>query len=187
MAGTKTDKTWADEVHAFWFEEVGPKGWFAPSDATDRAIIDRFQSLHQTLAGRPSASFLSDARVALSAVIVLDQFPRNMFRGTADAFATDGYARDIADAAISAGLDSELTVDERVFLYLPFEHSEDLDDQERAVALISALGDDVYTDFAERHRDVIARFGRFPHRNEMLARTSTADERAFLEEKPNGF
>jgi len=111
---------------------------------------------------------------------VLDQFPRNMFRGTAAAFATDAKARQLPDYAVARGFDVGLSVDERLFLYLPFEHSEDMADQERALALISALGNPHYTDFARQHKDVIERFGRFPQRNAALARMSTMEEESFL-------
>jgi uncharacterized protein (DUF924 family) len=112
--------------------------------------------------------------------LVFDQFPRNMFRGTAAAFATDAKARLLADRAIARGFDADLSVDERLFLYLPFEHSENPADQERALALISALGNAQYTDFARAHKEVIDRFARFPQRNNALVRPSTPEEERFL-------
>lgn len=180
-------ETWIDDVLTFWFEELEPADWFKKSDVTDARIRDRFLELHGTLSQLPAASLATSSRQAIAAVIVLDQFPRNLFRGDAKSFASDAQARAIAVAAIDAGLDTELTMDQRVFLYLPFEHSEDMADQDRAVELIGALNNDNYTQYAIAHRDVIARFGRFPHRNEILGRASTPDELAYLAEPGSGF
>lgn len=179
--------TWIDDVLTFWFEELGPADWFTKSDATDARIRDRFLDLHAALAQIPAADLVHSSRQAMAAVIVLDQFPRNLFRGDAKSFASDAQARAIAIAAIDAGFDQGLTMDQRAFLYLPFEHSEDMADQDRAVELISALNNDNYTQYAIAHRDVIARFGRFPHRNEILGRASTPAEQAYLAEPGSGF
>ncbi|MGD9784816.1 MAG: DUF924 family protein [Hyphomicrobiaceae bacterium] len=178
---------WASAVLSFWFDELGPGRWFASSDETDRLVRQRFQTLHGELAAAPLATLLASAETVLAAVIVLDQFPRNMHRGEAAAFATDANARALADAAIARGFDTSLDKHGRLFLYLPFEHSENLPDQERAVALISALGDATLTDYAVRHRDVIMRFGRFPHRNSALGRPSTDEEAAFLTQPGSRF
>jgi uncharacterized protein (DUF924 family) len=113
-------------------------------------------------------------------VLLLDQMPRNIYRGRPEAFAADGAARAVAGRALGRGFDAPLPVERRLFLYLPFEHSEDLADQQRAVALIGGLGDPDWLHWAERHRAVIARFGRFPHRNRILGRPDTAEEAAFL-------
>ena len=187
MSNAQTDLAWADLVHAFWFSELEPKNWFQPSSGVDHQIADRFGALHRALSERSADSLVSLPRVALSGIIVLDQFPRNLFRDSAEAFATDPLALGIAKAAVAAGLDRGLTADERLFMYLPFEHSEDMGDQREAVRLITELGDQNYTDFAEKHRDVIARFGRFPHRNAVLRRVSTPDEEAFMSDKGRGF
>ena len=155
--------------------------------AVDAQIRDRFAPLIDQLAAQPVDEALTSADRALATVIVLDQFPRNVFRGTPRAFATDARALDVAKAAIDRGLDQELPADRRVFLYLPFEHSEALADQERCVELTAALGDEEYARYAVLHRDVIKRFGRFPHRNVMLGRTPTLEEITFLKEPGSSF
>ncbi len=180
MSGGPADSRWVDDVLEFWFEEVGPDRWFRKDERLDQTIRDRFLELYEMLASAAAADALASPERALAAIVILDQFARNMFRGTARAFVTDPPARDIAAAAIAAGLDQALPRDRRVFFYLPFEHSERLADQERAVALISALGDAEQTRYAEAHRAVIARFGRFPHRNAALGRESTPEEIEFL-------
>lgn len=126
----------------------------------------------------PPESFLDDARTALAAVILFDQLPRNMFRGHADQFMTDPLALAIARAAVDRGYDQDMTKDEKAFLYMPFEHSENLADQRRAVALFTALGDDWLLGFARKHHDIIERFGRFPHRNAILGRAPRPAELA---------
>ncbi|MEL7303783.1 MAG: DUF924 family protein [Pseudomonadota bacterium] len=187
MSDAQADLAWADEVHGFWFGELEKQNWFQTSADVDRQVADRFTGLYRTLKTRTPDTFVTLPRVALSGIIVLDQFPRNLFRDSPEAFATDALALGIAKGATDAGLDRGLTVDERLFMYLPFEHSEDMADQNEAVRLVSALGDDVYTDFAEKHRDVVARFGRFPHRNDVLGRQSTPEEKAFLADHGRGF
>lgn len=169
----------ADVLH-FWFQELTPEQWWR-AQTLDRQITSRFLELYHRLRRRVPADWLQSPRGCLAAVLVLDQFPRNMFRGTAAAFATDAKARRLADHAIGQGFDSGLSVDERLFLYLPFEHSENPADQARAISLIEALGNAQYTDFARQHKDVIDRFGRFPQRNAALVRVSTPDEVAFLQ------
>lgn len=175
------------EILAFWFEELTPEAWFKRDDAVDETIRARFAELHERLASGDESLSPRTAREALAAVVVLDQFPRNIYRGTERAFATDAKARAIANDAIAAGLDRALNVNGRLFLYLPFEHSESLTDQERSVALISALGDARLTDYAIAHERIIRRFGRFPHRNAMLGRASTPEELAFLKEANSSF
>lgn len=172
--------SWAADVRLFWLVETRPEDWFKRDADLDRRITERFRDLHDAVAEMPLADLARDAATAVAAVLVLDQFPRNMFRGTPRAFATDALARAVADRAVSTGLDAGLSKHERVFLYLPFEHGESLADQERSVALISSLGDAEYTRYAIAHRDIIARFGRYPHRNAALGRVSTAEEVAFL-------
>ena len=124
----------------------------------------------------PVERFLDDPLTALAAVILFDQFPRNMFRGHADQFATDHLALAIAGAAIEKGFDEQLAPKERAFLYIPFEHSEDLADQKRSMLLFAALGDEDFLPFARKHHDIIERFGRFPHRNAILGRAPSAEE-----------
>jgi uncharacterized protein (DUF924 family) len=178
---------WVDDVLAFWFEELEPADWFKKSDVTDQKIHDRFIKLYANVCRMSAKEHLVSARQALAAVIVLDQFPRNMFRGSPHSFGTDRMAKQIADAAVQAGLDKVLTRDQKVFLYLPFEHSENLADQDRAVELVGALGDESYTKYAIAHRDVIQRFGRFPHRNDVLGRQSTPEETEYLQQPGSGF
>ena len=139
------------------------------------------------VAAAPEDVLLADAKTALAAAIVLDQFSRNMFRGTPGAFANDAKALAIAQKAIAKGFAGALSGDERLFLYLPFEHHENVDAQARSVELISALGDPELTKYAQAHKDIIDRFGRFPHRNAILGRTSTAEEMEFLNGQGSSF
>jgi uncharacterized protein (DUF924 family) len=178
---------WAGDVLRFWFEETKPEQWFKKDAAFDAAVRRRFLALQEVLAADTSEALFADARTALAAVIVLDQMSRNMFRGTARAFASDAQARWIAQGAIARGLDGELTKDQRMFLYLPFEHAEDRKAQERCVALMATLGDPELTKWAQAHKDIIDRFGRFPHRNAALGRVSTPEEIAFLEQPGSSF
>ena len=178
---------WVGEVLGFWFGELGREAWFRKDAAVDAAIHERFLPLYERLAASPARDALASADRALASVLVLDQFPRNMFRNSARAFATDALAREIAGAAVAQGLDTQLDASRRVFLYLPFEHSEDAADQARCVALMSALGDAEYTRFAELHQAVVGHFGRFPHRNAMLGRASTPEEVVFLKEPGSAF
>ena len=171
----------------FWFKETRPKQWFEKDEAFDAAVRRRFLALHEALATQPIAALLTDARTALAAIIVFDQMPRNMFRGSPRAFATDAKALDVAVAAIANGFDTGLTKDERLFCYLPFVHAEDREMQARCVALMSGLGDPDLTKRAEAHKAVIDRFGRFPHRNAILGRASTPDEIEFLKEPGSSF
>ncbi|MGQ0457414.1 MAG: DUF924 family protein [Hyphomicrobium sp.] len=178
---------WPHGVLEFWFRELSRADWFRKVEATDAAIAARFRDLYETLAHGAVDDALTGPDPALAAILVLDQFPRNMFRGTPRAFATDAMAREIADRAVRQGFDAALPVERRLFIYLPFEHGETLADQDRAVALISALGDPEYTRYARAHADVVRRFGRFPHRNAILGRASTPDELAYLAEPGSGF
>src|SRR5262245_57736465 len=178
---------WVDDVLRFWFEETAPQRWFEKDEAFDAEVRRRFLARHEALAARPAASLLTDGPTALAAVLVFDQMSRNMFRGSPRAFATDAKALEIADAAIARGFDSGLTKDERQFLYLPFEHAEDGQAQARCVALMAGLGDPELTRWAEAHKVVIDRFGRFPHRNAVLGRPSTPEEVEFLTHPGNSF
>jgi uncharacterized protein (DUF924 family) len=175
------EKDWAKKVLSFWFEELKPEDWFQRKDATDAAIRSRFADLHRSLfQAAPSMPF-DDADTALAAILVFDQFSRNMFRGEARAFATDDLALLIARRAVERGFDSEAPAERRRFFYMPFMHSENAADQERCVALFSALPGDTVK-YAREHRDIVARFGRFPHRNRVLGREDTPAEHAFLSE-----
>jgi uncharacterized protein (DUF924 family) len=136
---------------------------------------------------RGSKGLLADAQTALAAVIVLDQMSRNMFRDTPRAFAADPLALAVAEAAIAQGFDAGLSKDERSFLYLPFGHAEDRHSQARAVALVASLGDPELQKWAEAHRAIVDRFGRFPHRNGILGRNSTSEETEFLKEPNSSF
>ena len=168
------------DVIAFW-REAGLAKWFAGGDAFDADCRARFLDAHHAAARRECEDWMRSAEGALALLILLDQIPRNVFRGSGHAFATDPLARHYAARAIDAGFDGQAPQELRVFFYMPFEHSEDIDDQRRAVALIGALGDAEYTKYAQAHLDVIERFGRFPHRNRALGRQSTPEEQAWLD------
>ena len=182
-----------EDVLAFWFADgpgVRREVWFKRTDAFDTACGEFREVLTAALRGDLN-DWSTTPRGALALAIVLDQFPRNIHRGTPKAFSGDSAALSIAEAAISTGFDRALLPVERVFLYLPFEHSEDLADQDRSVALFEALAGEpdmaLTIDYAHRHRDVIRRFGRFPHRNPILGRTNSAAENAYLAEPGAGF
>ena len=170
---------WTDEVLRFWFDELGESRWFAKDEALDAVIRHRFLPVYEQVQALDPGDFATPQQ-ALAAVLVLDQFPRNMFRGTARAFAADALARNIARHAVEVSLDAGLTPAQRLFLYLPFEHSEDAADQVLAVRLIEALGNESWTVYARAHQSLIERFGRFPHRNAALGRASTPEEEEAL-------
>ena len=171
--------TEAGEVVAFW-REAGPDRWFARDDAFDARFRERFLDAHFAAARRQFEHWMDDADGALALVLLLDQFPRNCFRRSGHAYATDPLARYYATRAVEAGLDARVDPALRVFMYLPFEHSEDSADQARSIELMR-LVDAGYMQYAVAHRDVIARFGRFPHRNRELGRESTPEEQAWLD------
>ena len=168
------------DILAFW-REAGPKKWFNKDAAFDQEIRTRFLATHEAAAAGTLADWENTAEGALALVILLDQFPRNMFRGSARAFATDPMAHRIADGAIAKGYDGQVSATDRQFFYLPFEHSESLADQDRCVTLFRAAGDAELLKWAELHADIIRKFGRFPHRNAVLGRATTAAEQAFLD------
>jgi uncharacterized protein (DUF924 family) len=168
------------DVLAFW-RAAGPDKWFAKDEAFDAEIAARFGALWRAAANNEIASWETTPEGALALVIVLDQFPRNMFRGQARTYETDAVARAVADRALERGSDRMVPQLERQFFYLPLMHSEILADQERCLLLARALGDDEVTKYAEIHTDIVRRFGRFPHRNTMLGRATTPDEQAFLD------
>jgi uncharacterized protein (DUF924 family) len=177
---------WVGTVINFWFEELTETDWFARSDAIDRHIRERFLTLHQRLVTHDGCGVI-EPRPILASVIVLDQFSRNLFRDSPYAYSADSIARRLARVAIEQSFDVAMTRLERLFLYLPFEHSEERADQALSVQLIASVGDDAWTRYAIAHKEVIDRFGRFPHRNAVLNRVSTADELAFLKELKNSF
>jgi uncharacterized protein (DUF924 family) len=178
---------WVGDVLRFWFEETKSQQWFEKSEAFDAEVRRRFLTLHEAVAARPAQALLADARMALAAIVVLDQMSRNMFRGSPRAFAADAKALELAVAAIAQGFDRGMTKDERLFLYLPFEHAESREMQARSVVLMAGLGDPELTRYAEAHRVIIDRFGRFPHRNAMLGRPSTPEEIEFLTQPGSSF
>lgn len=178
--GDLARQDWQADILGFWFRELTPADWFGGAPDVDEKIKSRFADLPDELSKDIPAATQTDARAALAAIIVLDQFPRNLFRRTAKAFAFDGLAIEIARNATAKELDAGLGDTEKQFLYMPFMHSEILADQERGVDLFRSLGMQEAIDYAIEHRDIIARFGRFPHRNKALGRTSTDAETEFL-------
>jgi len=172
-------KTAADIV-AFW-REAGMANWFGGGAAFDEECRTRLLDEHFAASRRQFDHWVEDAEGALALLILLDQIPRNVFRGSAHSYATDPLALHYATRAIATGLDAQVDPDLRLFLYLPFEHSEAMTDQDLAVALLTALGNFNLLAYANAHRDVIVQFGRFPHRNAALGRSNTPDEQAWLD------
>lgn len=166
-------------VTSFW-REAGPEAWFLKDEAFDTGFRSRFLDLHYAAARRELDHWVKDTEGALALMILLDQFPRNCFRGTGHMFATDPLARHYAAKAIEAGHDIEVDEQIRVFFYLPFEHSENLADQKLSVELHKANAAS-YLEYAVDHLNIIERFGRFPHRNGPLGRETTPQEQAFLD------
>lgn len=176
-----------ESVLEFWFSELTPKDWWVKDDSLDRRIAKRFAPLHLALSRDVPTEWRATPEARLALVIVLDQFPRNIYRGSPLAFATDGLALKEAKAARAVGADMAVGEDRRVFFYMPFEHAEDPDEQARCVSFCEALGNENLLDYARRHQAVISRFGRFPHRNPILGRKSTPEEDAYLAEPGAGF
>lgn len=168
-------------ILAFW-RDAGPKRWYTPDQAFDAEVRRRFLGLWQRAVAGELTSWETSDDGALALVIVLDQFPRNLFRNDGRTYEADALAREVAHRAVARGFDRQIPHADRRFFYLPFMHSETLADQERCVELARAYGDDEFTKYAEQHADIVRRFGRFPHRNAMLGRATTAEERAFLDE-----
>lgn len=167
---------WAEQLLHFWFAEHGSGQWFGGGPEFDRLVSERFAGWREALRGQPAPEFLADPHSALAAVILFDQVPRNAFRRQAEAFATDELALAISRMAVAGAFDAGLSTDERLFLYLPFEHSENLADQRESVRLISQLGNEGYLRYALDHQAMIERFGRFPHRNKALGRDDRPGE-----------
>lgn len=182
----------AAEVMRFWFEKGERDArWFEKNEAFDAEIRNRFLALHEEAASGALDAWKQSAGDCLALIVLLDQFPRNMFRGTPRAFAADARALDAARHAVARGYDSGMTPSQRMFLYLPFEHSESVVDQEISCRLNEPLAafpatHDVYR-YAVRHREIVERFGRFPHRNAALGRASTPEEIEFLKQPGSGF
>lgn len=172
--------TSAAGVVTFW-REAGMDKWFGGGAAFDAQCREGFGEAHLAAARRELDGWSVEPQGALALLLLLDQIPRNIYRGSAHAYATDGLARHFADGAISAGHDAAFEPALRAFFYLPFEHSEVVADQARSVALFEALGEAAYLPYAITHRDVIARFGRFPHRNAALGRASSPEEQAWID------
>lgn len=168
------------QVVQFW-QDAGPQRWFKRDADFDAQFRERFLATHEAAAGGALDHWLASAEGALALVLLLDQFPRNAFRGTPRVYATDAKARAVADAAIRSGFDRTVPRDLRQFFYLPFMHSEQPEDLDRCVALNEQLGGEPLR-FARHHRDIVQRFGRFPHRNAVLGRASTPEEERFLAE-----
>ena len=170
---------WLEQVLRYWFEELPPEAWFRNDERVDAAIRERFGAMHDELARVPPEQ-LATPRECVAAVIALDQFSRNMFRGSARAFATDSLALSIAEHAIAAGFDQQLDPQQRWFLYMPFQHCESREVQARSIQLFTQLGDRENLGYAQRHKEVVDRFGRFPHRNEVHGPVSTPEELQYI-------
>ncbi|GGK19215.1 DUF924 family protein [Salinarimonas ramus] len=171
----------AGEIVAFW-RDAGPQKWFSKDEALDAEIRERFLSTYEAAAAGRLDEWELEPEGSLALLILLDQFPRNMFRGTKDVYRSDPQAVLLAERAIERGHDSAFDPPMCRFYYLPFQHAEDLAAQDRAIALNEAAGDEDGVKWARHHRDIIARFGRFPHRNAILGRETTPEEAAFLAE-----
>ena len=172
-------RRWAAEILYVWFHKLRPKDWFRPEPWVDAMLRSRFEREWRALSERPATEFLTDPATALASVLLFDQVPRNVYRATAQAFASDELARAIATGALDRGWDSGLSLPQRQFLAMPLMHSEHILDQERSLRHFSRLPRRYGWPFAVSHHRMIARFGRFPHRNAVLDRPSTpAEERA---------
>ncbi|SER35402.1 DUF924 family protein [Sphingobium sp. YR768] len=167
---------WAAALLDFWFNQMGEAGWYSHDPALDRTCITRFDQLWREKQALAADAFLDRADDALAAVLLFDQLPRNMYRGTAQAFSTDALARDIARGAIAQGYDIQIGGAGRLFFYMPFQHSEALEDQDLSLTLFEGAGDERSLEFAREHHATIARFGRFPHRNAALGRPTLPAE-----------
>jgi uncharacterized protein (DUF924 family) len=185
----------AGEVLDFWFGREGEPGygefreaWFTKDPEFDQRVRDRFEALHEAAAAGELDDWKEEARSCLALVILLDQLPRNMYRGDPRSYATDYKAQETAEHAVDRAFDRELPAFQRMFLYMPFMHSEDLAHQRRSVELFRALGgENDATGYAVRHMEIVERFGRFPHRNEVLGRRTTPEEAEFLTQPGSSF
>lgn len=182
----KPEMTHRDIIN-FWFSEIDPASWWRKDEQFDRMLTERFGGLHARAMAGELFEWRRTPAGRLAEIIVLDQFSRNMFRDTPRAFASDGMALVLAQEAVQQQADKDLTAQECIFLYMPYMHSESLLIHEQAVALYTANGITENLDFEIRHQQIIARFGRYPHRNAILGRESTAEELAFLQEPGSSF
>ena len=176
------EQEWVKEVLRFWFKELEPAQWFRADEALDAEITERFGGLIASLRVQPVSSLLGSPERALAAILVLDQFSRNVHRGQAEAFAQDALALKVAEGAIKAGFDEALPKERKHFTYMPFMHAEDRQAQRTALRLFGSLNDANTMKFAKDHAEVIERFGRYPYRNEVLGRQSTPEEIEYLKE-----
>ena len=176
---------WARQLLTFWFDDHGFDDWYGGGPAFDEAVRDFAGDWHEALRALPADRFLTDPDTALAAAILFDQVPRNIHRHHADAFATDDLARAIARGIVAHGWDRDYPENRRQFAYLPFEHSEAIADQRESLRLMSQLADPMFHDYAQKHFDVIDRFGRFPHRNAALGRANRPGEEVAIEEGGN--
>lgn len=173
-------RRWAAELLHYWFHVLGPADWFRGGPQVDAGLRKRFEPELLALHTQPAERFLTDSLTARAAVLLFDQLPRNLYRGKAEAFAFDPLARHICRGILARGWDKGLSKVERQFIGLPLEHSEHIADQLDSLAYFTALGDASVRDFARHHYGMVARFGRFPHRNEVLGRKSSAAELAAI-------
>lgn len=176
-----------DTIIDFWFNEITPKQWWARSDEFDQLITTRFGAVHIAASRSELFDWRKTASGRLAEIIVLDQFSRNICRDRADAFASDGLALALAQTAVAVGADRELDVEQRAFLYMPYMHSESAVIHEIAPTLFASLGVEDKLTFELRHKAIIDRFGRYPHRNALLGRSSTLEEIAFLQTPGSSF
>jgi uncharacterized protein (DUF924 family) len=179
----------AQSIIDFWFKEVSPKQWWTKSAEFDQLIRHRFLSLYEETLGGQHLDWLNSAQSCLARIIVLDQFPRNMFRDKPESFQTDVLALAATKHAISLGFDTGMPSQHKAFLYMPFMHSEALDDQTKAIELFTAAGSDLEENLksSQRHKAIIEQFGRFPHRNQILGRASSEAEIVFLKQPGSRF
>jgi uncharacterized protein (DUF924 family) len=175
------------KILKFWFEEINPKQWWVKDSALDQLIIDRFSEVHARAARCELYRWRQSAEGRLAEIIVLDQFSRNMFRDSPLSFAYDSLALALSQEAISLGADQSLSCTERNFIYMPFMHSESLQIHETAVELFRRNGQQGNLDYEFKHKEIIEKFGRYPHRNDILGRESTAEEIEFLKQPGSGF
>lgn len=176
---------WAAQLLAFWFDAHGMDDWYGGGADFDEAVRKLAGEWHAALRAQPAQTFLTDPDTALAATILFDQVPRNIYRGHADAFATDDLARAIAHGIVERGWHENWPDERRQFACLPFQHSEDIADQRESLRLFNQFDDPLFHEYAQKHFDIVDRFGRFPHRNAALGRTTRADEEAAIEEGKN--
>jgi uncharacterized protein (DUF924 family) len=176
-----------DPVIRFWFEEISPQQWWIKEPSFDALICQRFAHLHRAAAAGELSGWRNRALGRLAEIIILDQFSRNIYRGQAQSFACDAMALTLSREAISQGVDGLLTVDQRLFLYMPFMHSESVVVHQQAMTLFDQPGLEDNLEFEKQHKAIIDRFGRYPHRNTILGRPSTDEEKQFLRQPGSSF